>query len=68
MNKIVVCFVLYFDFFFQSVSFNSEMTEFSITSHNITEVERLLHEVSYINSRRFPTPGRRNIDMRTAIM
>lgn len=51
-----------------SVSFNSEMTEFSITSHNITEVERLLHEVSYINSRRFPTPGRRNIDMRTAIM
>ncbi|CAG2212955.1 CLSTN1 [Mytilus edulis] len=48
--------------------FNSEMTEFSITSHNITEVERLLHEVSYINSRRYPTPGRRNVDMRTSIL
>lgn len=50
-----------------SVSFNSEMTEFSISSHNITEVERLLHEVSYVNSRRFPTPGRRNIDVRTSV-
>eukprot|EP00106_Octopus_bimaculoides_P004334 XP_014771776.1 PREDICTED: calsyntenin-1-like [Octopus bimaculoides] len=42
-----------------SVSFNSEMTEFSIMGKNVTEVESLIREVSYVNARHYPTPGRR---------
>lgn len=50
-----------------SVSFNSEMTEFSITGSNATEIENLVREVAYVNARSFPTPGRRNLNIRTNI-
>lgn len=57
-----------FDFFsFQTVSFNREMTDFRIQSKNASEVQALLREVHYINSRKFPTPGRRNLTVTTAI-
>ena len=56
-----------FVFNFQSVSFNSEMTEFSITGTNATEIENLVREVAYVNARSFPTPGRRNLNIRTNI-
>ncbi|XP_029651355.1 calsyntenin-1 [Octopus sinensis] len=50
-----------------SVSFNSEMTEFSIMGKNVTEVESLIREVSYVNARHYPTPGRRALKMETAV-
>lgn len=50
-----------------SVSFNSEMTEFSITGKNVTEVESLVQEVSYVNARHYPTPGRRALKIETAV-
>ncbi|XP_052239377.1 calsyntenin-1-like [Dreissena polymorpha] len=49
-----------------SVSFNSEKTEFTITGHNASDVEKLVHKVAYINNRNFPTPGRRNLNIRTS--
>lgn len=50
-----------------TVSFNREMTDFRIQSKNASEVQALLREVHYINSRKFPTPGRRNLTVTTAI-
>lgn len=43
------------------------MTDFRIQSKNASEVQALLREVHYINSRKFPTPGRRNLTVTTAI-
>ncbi|XP_061162635.1 calsyntenin-1-like [Saccostrea echinata] len=50
-----------------TVSFNRQMTDFRIQSKNVSEVQALLREVHYINSRKFPTPGRRNLTVSTAI-
>ncbi|XP_064642451.1 calsyntenin-1-like isoform X3 [Lineus longissimus] len=50
-----------------SISYNSEMTQISINGHNITEVQRILSQVGYINFRTFPTPGRRNLKITTNI-
>ncbi|KAK3592451.1 hypothetical protein CHS0354_001571 [Potamilus streckersoni] len=50
-----------------AVSFNNEMTEFSIMGTNATEVEGLLQEVTYSNGRAYPTPGRRNLSIKTSV-
>jgi hypothetical protein len=43
------------------------MTEFSISSKNASEIEDLVQEVAYVNARSYPTPGRRNVNLRTTI-
>ncbi|KAK3087668.1 hypothetical protein FSP39_008933 [Pinctada imbricata] len=50
-----------------TVSFNSDKTDFSIHSTNLSEVSTLVQNVGYINARKFPTPGRRNLDVRTTV-
>lgn len=50
-----------------SVSYNSEMTEFTIEGSNLTKVQSLVRDIVYINTRQFPTPGRRNIDISTNV-
>ncbi|KAK6175300.1 hypothetical protein SNE40_013791 [Patella caerulea] len=50
-----------------SVSFNNEMTEFNISGKDVAEVEKLLHEVAYVNVRSFPTPGRRKLLLQTQL-
>lgn len=49
------------------VSLNSEMTDITITGHNSSEVEKLIRKVGYINTRMFPTPGHRNLDINTTV-
>jgi calsyntenin 1 len=46
---------------------NSDLTEMTIEGDNKTNLEVLLRKVGYLNSREFPTPGRRNIHVTTAI-
>lgn len=48
-----------------SVTFNSEMTEFNVLGRNVTEIQNIVRQVMYVNARRFPTPGRRNINVKT---
>ncbi|XP_015595012.1 calsyntenin-1 [Cephus cinctus] len=47
---------------------NSELSEVRIDGDNRTNVEMLLRRVGYSNSRRFPTPGRRNFRLDTTII
>ncbi|KAH0552706.1 calsyntenin-1 [Cotesia glomerata] len=47
---------------------NSELTEVRIDGDNHTNVETLLRRVGYTNTRRFPTPGRRNFRIDTTIV
>lgn len=51
----------------QSISLNSEMTEIVINGHKIEEVEKLLQQVGYVNSRHFPTPGYRTLTLNTQV-
>lgn len=46
---------------------NSDLTELSIEGDNKTNLETLIRKVGYINSREFPTPGRRNIHITTQV-
>ncbi|KAK6634850.1 hypothetical protein RUM44_000097 [Polyplax serrata] len=46
---------------------NSDLTELSIEGDNKTNLETLIRKVGYINSREFPTPGRRNIHIMTHV-
>ncbi|XP_076451662.1 calsyntenin-1-like [Babylonia areolata] len=50
------------------VSFNGDMTEFTVTGRQVTEVENILRQVTYVNARSFPTPGRRNLRIDTTVM
>lgn len=50
-----------------SVSFNKDKTEFSITGQNASDIEVLVHKLAYVNYRPFPTPGRRNLNVRTSV-
>ncbi|XP_060573318.1 calsyntenin-1-like [Ruditapes philippinarum] len=50
-----------------SVSFNKDMTEFSITGQNASDIETLVQKLAYVNYRPFPTPGRRNLNIRTSV-
>ncbi|XP_011501966.1 PREDICTED: calsyntenin-1 [Ceratosolen solmsi marchali] len=47
---------------------NSDLTELRIDGDNRTNVETLLRRIGYTNSRRFPTPGRRNFRLDTTII
>lgn len=47
---------------------NSDLTELRIDGDNKTNVETLLRRIGYSNSRRFPTPGRRNFRLDTTII
>ncbi|XP_059160470.1 calsyntenin-1-like isoform X2 [Physella acuta] len=51
-----------------SVSFNSEMTEFTISSRSIEEVNRLMAQVAYVNARTYPTPGHRILNIETSLL
>lgn len=51
----------------QVVSFNGDMTEFTVTSSQVSEVENILRQVTYVNARSYPTPGRRNLRLDTAV-
>ncbi|XP_034937014.1 calsyntenin-1 [Chelonus insularis] len=47
---------------------NSDLTEVRIDGDNHTNVETLLRRIGYFNTRRFPTPGRRNFRIDTSIL
>ncbi|XP_046743410.1 calsyntenin-1 [Diprion similis] len=47
---------------------NSDLTDVSIDGDNRTNIETLLRRIGYSNSRRFPTPGRRNFRLDTTIL
>jgi hypothetical protein len=50
-----------------SMEFNSDMTDFRINGHNVTNIERLVRQVGYVNSRLYPTPGHRSLTLHTDI-
>jgi len=50
-----------------SVEFNSEMTEITINGHNVTNIEKLVRKIGYVNSRVFPTPGHRALTIHTDV-
>jgi len=43
------------------------MTEFSVTGQQANDVENLVKQLTYINYRNFPTPGRRNLHIQTSV-
>lgn len=47
---------------------NSDLTEVRVDGDNLTNVETLLRRIGYSNTRRFPTPGRRNFRVDTTIL
>lgn len=47
---------------------NSDLTEVRIEGDNHTNIETLLRRIGYSNTRRFPTPGRRNFRLDTLIV
>ncbi|XP_050697797.1 calsyntenin-1-like [Eriocheir sinensis] len=47
---------------------NNEMTQITVEGNNITNMETLIHRIAYVNSRDFPTPGRRPITVVANIM
>ncbi len=46
----------------------TDMTEITVEGDNTTDIENLIKRVGYINSREFPTPGRRNLHLTTKVM
>lgn len=50
-----------------SVSFNKDQTEYSFTGSNASDIEKLVQQLTYINYRTFPTPGRRNLNVKTSV-
>lgn len=49
------------------VSVNSEATTVTIEGKDSIDVEDILSQISYVNSREFPTPGRRSLRVSTSI-
>lgn len=47
---------------------NSDFTQVRIDGDNRTNVETLLKRIAYSNSRKFPTPGRRNFKLDTSVV
>ncbi|XP_018333792.1 calsyntenin-1 [Agrilus planipennis] len=47
---------------------NSDLTEVTVEGDNRTNLETLVRKVGYINSREFPTPGRRNLRLVTSVV
>jgi len=50
-----------------AVSFSKDMTEFSIVGKKAADIEKVVRDVAYVNYRTFPTPGRRNYNVRTSV-
>ena len=49
------------------VSINADSTTIFIEGKDSIDIEDILSQVSYINSRQFPTPGRRSLRLTTSI-
>ncbi|XP_023227601.1 calsyntenin-1-like isoform X2 [Centruroides sculpturatus] len=47
---------------------NSDLTEVTIDGNSKTNLEELVAQLAYINSREFPTPGRRSLHLSTSVM
>jgi len=48
-----------------SVSINSERTLITLSGTHLNSIEQLLRRISYVNTRTFPTPGHRPVDVKT---
>lgn len=46
---------------------NNDLTEITIEGDNKTNMEMLVKNIGYSNSREFPTPGRRNLHLTTSV-
>lgn len=46
---------------------NSDLTEVTVEGDNRTNLETLVRKIGYVNSREFPTPGRRNLKLTTTV-
>lgn len=46
---------------------NSDLTEVTVEGDNRTNLEVLVRRIGYVNSREFPTPGRRNLRLTTSV-
>lgn len=46
---------------------NSDLTEVTVEGDNRTNLETLVRKVGYVNTREFPTAGRRNIRLTTTV-
>ncbi|RWS31255.1 Calsyntenin-1-like protein, partial [Leptotrombidium deliense] len=49
------------------LSINSDATEIVVEGKDAIDVEDMLSQISYLNSREFPTPGRRSLRISTSI-
>lgn len=47
---------------------NNDVTEVTVEGNNKTNLETLVRRVGYVNSREFPTPGRRNVQVTTSVL
>ena len=43
------------------------MTEITIKGKNTSEVEKLVQRIGYVNSRRFPTAGERELSIESSV-
>lgn len=46
---------------------NSDLTEVTVEGDNRTNLEILVRQIGYANTREFPTPGRRNLRLTTTV-
>lgn len=46
---------------------NNDVTEITVEGNNKTNLETLVRQIGYINTREFPTPGRRNLRATTTV-
>lgn len=51
----------------QQVQSNSQLNEIIIEGNNQSNIEKLLRNVQYINTKEIPTIGRRNIEVKTTV-
>lgn len=51
----------------QQVQSNTQLNEISIEGNNKSNIEVLLRKIQYINTKKTPTIGRRNIEIRTTV-
>lgn len=51
----------------QQVQSNAQLNEIVIEGNNQTNIEQLLKNVQYVNTKEMPTMGRRNIEVKTTI-